>query len=130
VELGEPCEIAAELFPLGAAGSDDGAGEGACSPEGGTLFSVGEGGSSSSESESSLSELAPADDALLRGESGLSGPSSSSSSSSFSPPSGSSSSGSSASGCSEGAGAGTLVALVACRRTRLGTTTTGDGRLS
>jgi hypothetical protein len=127
VELGEPCEIAAELFPLGAAGSDDGAGEGACSPEGGTLFSVGEGGSSSSESESSLSELAPADDALLRGESGLSGPSSSSF---FSPPSGSSSSGSSALGCSEGAGAGTLVALVACRRTRLGTTITGDGRLS
>jgi hypothetical protein len=78
----------------------------ACDAAGRVLFPAGEGGSSSSESESSLSEDAPTVDGLLEGESGLSGPSSSSS------------------------GAATVLVVGFCRRTRLGKTVTGDGRRS
>jgi hypothetical protein len=91
----------------------------ACEAGGGAPLSTGDGGSSSSESESSLSEPAPTVEGLLSGESGLSGPSSSSSSS-----------GSSTSGISDAAAAGALLAVVACLRTRRGTILTGVGRLS
>ena len=87
-----------------------------CSPASGD--SGPSGSSSSSDSESSLSDAIPAVEGLLSGESGLSRPSSSSSSSS------------SASGASVPSGAGALLALVACRRLRLGTIFTGAGRRS
>lgn len=70
---------------------------------------TGEGGSSSSsDSESSLSDMSPPTvDGLLNGESGLSGPSSSSP-----------------------AATGIVLAIGSSRRTRLGKILTGDGRRS
>jgi hypothetical protein len=69
----------------------------------GALFTVRCESSSSSDSESSLSESPPTVDGLLMIESGLSGSSISSS-------------------------PGTMLATGVCRRTRVGNTVTGDGR--